>query len=58
MRSTNFNAKLLREYGGLPAGTVGDVLDVIQGDSYLVKFPGRGEPVLVWHEAAELIRKP
>lgn len=58
MRPTKLQARLLRDYAGLPVGLVGDVIDAIQGNSLLVKFPGREAPVLVWYEAVEMIRKP
>jgi hypothetical protein len=53
VKKTRYLAQLLREVAGLPAGTVGDVVDAIQGTSVLVKFPGKTEAVLVWHEHAE-----
>lgn len=39
------------------AGTVGDLLDVIQAQSYWVQFPNI-PPTLIWPDDCELVRKP
>ena len=58
MTKTELRARLLRTIDGVPAGSIGEVLNATQPNGLLVKFANREKPMLVKNEHAELFRKP